>query len=247
MIIDGKKISEKILKGLKKEIEEKQLKLKLGVILVGDDFASNVYVNRKKIACGKVGIGFESFNFPSDISEEDLENRIREIAVKEDINGMIVQLPLPKKFSAEDILSVIPRNKNAEFISPVVSAVEKILEEYNISLKNKKIVLIGRGKSAGGPLAEWLESQNLEIFEIDKIKEADIVISGVGKSGLITGDMIKQGAVVIDIGFSHDKNKKAVGDVDFKSVSQKASYITPVPGGVGPITVACLLENLLKL
>src|SRR3989338_7993964 len=119
---------------------------------------------------------------------------------------------------------------------------EKILSEVR-----KKIVLIGRGKLVGRPLADWLSKNNLEFFGIEEIKTADIVISGVGDSGLISGDMIKKGAVVIDIGFSLDKNKKAVGDVDFDSVSKKASYITPVPGGVGPITVACLLENLLKL
>ncbi len=247
MIINGKKISEKILEGLKKEIEEKQLKLKLAIVLVGDDYASGVYINRKKIACEKVGIDFEIFKFSADVFEEDLKEKIKKIAENKNITGIIIQLPLPEKFNAEDVLSVIPDNKNAELISPVVSAVEKIFIEYNVSLKNKKIVLVGRGKSVGEPLAKWLSKNNLEFSGIEDIKDADIVISGVGKYGLITGDMIKKGAVVIDIGFSLDENKKAKGDVDFESVFKKASYITPVPGGVGPITVACLLENLLKL
>ncbi len=247
MIIDGKKISEKILEELKNKIKKEKLKLKLAVVLVGDDYASNVYINRKKIACEKVGIGFELFKFLSDISEGELKEKIKEIACKPEVSDIIIQLPLPDKFDAEDILNVIPNNKNTEFISPVVSAVEKIFREYNISLKNKKIVLVGRGKSAGGPLADWFSKNNLKFYNMEEIKNADIVISGVGKPGLITGDMIKKGAVVIDIGFSLDKNKKAKGDVDFESVSKKASYITPVPGGVGPITVACLLENLAKL
>jgi methylenetetrahydrofolate dehydrogenase (NADP+) / methenyltetrahydrofolate cyclohydrolase len=245
-IIDGKKIAERILLELKNKIEKDNLKLKLAVVLVGDDYASGVYVNRKRIACEKAGIDFELFNFSSDISEEELKEKIKEIADKPEVLGIIIQLPLPKKFNSQDVLDIIPKNKNAEFISPVVSAVGKILEEYGISLKNKKIVLVGRGKSAGGPLAEWLSKNNLEFSGIESIEDADIVISGVGKSGLIVGDMIKKGAVVIDIGFSHDKDKKAVGDVEFESVSKKASYITPVPGGVGPITVACLLENLAR-
>ena len=247
MIINGKKISEKILSEVRKKIGRDNLRLKLAVVLVGDDYASNAYVDRKKIACEKVGIDFELFNFSFDISQEDLKNKIKEIAGKKDVTGIIVQFPLPEKFNTQDVLDIISDNKNAEFISPVVSAVEKIFKEYNISLKNKKIVLIGRGKLVGRPLADWLSKNNLEFFGIEEIKTADIVISGVGDSGLISGDMIKKGAVVIDIGFSLDKNKKAVGDVDFDSVSKKASYITPVPGGVGPITVACLLENLLKL
>lgn len=244
MIIDGKEISENILENLKREIEEKQLKLKLAVVLVGDDFASKIYVKRKGEACQKIGIKFELFNFPSNIPESELENEIKKISSMPDVSGVIVQLPLPKGFNAEEILKTIPKEKDVESVSPVIRAIEYILKEYNISLENKKIALIGRGKLVGGPLAEWLENQNLEVVDIDGIKEADVVISGVGKPRLINGDMVKQGAVVIDIGFSHDEHGKAVGDVDFESVSPKAGLITPVPGGVGPMTVACLLENL---
>jgi len=247
MIIDGNKIAEKILLGLKEKIRRKNLKLKLAVVLVGDDYASRVYVRRKKEAAEKVGIGFELFHFPEDIPEEELKSRIRQIALDLQVSGIIVQLPLPKNFDAGNVLEVIPPEKNAESISPVISAVQEIFKEYDIRPKNKKIVLVGKGKLVGGPLAKWLESEGLNYGGKEKIKEADIVISGVGKPKIITGDMIKKGAVVIDIGFSHDENKKAVGDVDFEKVSQKASLVTPVPGGVGPITVACLLKNLVKL
>lgn len=246
-ILDGKKLSEKILKNLGKEIKKKQLKIKLAVVLVGNEYASQVYINRKKNACEKIGIEFESFNFLPDISQDELKNKIKEIAENPEITGIVVQLPLPEKFNTQDVLKVIPDNKNAEFLSPVVCAVGKILKEYKISLKNKKIVLVGQGKLVGSPLAQWLSKNNLNFSGIEEIKNADIVISGVGKPGLITGNMIKKGAVVIDVGFSHNKEKKAVGDVDFKTVSKKAGLITPVPGGVGPVTVVCLLGNLLKL
>lgn len=245
MIIDGKKISEKILLNIRKRVEKEKLKKKLAVVLVGDDYASKVYVKKKHEACKRVGINFELFNFSSEIPEDKLKEKIKEICKSKDVSGILVQLPLPKNLDTGEILKIIPKNKNAENKSPVICAVEEIISEYGIDLKNKKIVLVGSGQLVGSPLAEWLKKQNLNFGDIKEIKKADVVVTGVGKPKIITGEMVKEGVVVIDIGFSHDEKGKAVGDVDFETVSLKAKLITPVPGGVGPITVACLLKNLL--
>lgn len=234
IILDGKKLSEKILKNLKREIKKKRLKLKLAVVLVGRDSVSTIFVRQKQKACEKVGIDFELFEFPSRISVAKLKKEIRKIVEDPNNSGIVIQLPLPKNLHTEEILNLIPKEKDAEIVSPVVCAIERILKNYKISLKNKEIALIGKGKLVGQPVASWLKKRNLKFSDIDKIKNADIVISGVGKPNLIKGGMVKKGVVVIDVG----------GDVDFKSVSKKANYITPVPGGVGPMTVACLLQNL---
>ena len=235
IILDGKKLSEKILKKLKAEIKRKRLKLKLSIVLVGEDSNSKIFVRQKKKACEKVGIDFELFKFSSKISNSELKKEIKKIVQNPNIKNIVVQLPLPKGLNTEEILNLIPKEKDAEIVSPVVCAVDRILKEYKISLKNKRIVLIGKGRLVGRPLSAWLRKQNMKFSNIDKIKNADIVISGVGKSNLIKGEMVKKGVIVIDIG----------EDIDFKSVSKKASYITPTPGGVGPVTVACLLHNLI--
>jgi len=245
IILDGKKLSEKILKKLKAEIKRKRLKLKLSIILVGEDSDSKIFIRQKQKACKRVEIDFELFKFSSKISNSELKKEIRKIVQNPDIENIVVQLPLPKGLNTEEILNLIPKEKDAEILSPVVCAVDRILKEYKISLKNKSIVLIGKGRLVGRPLSTWLRNQKMEFFSlweisrretnIDKIKNADVVISGAGKRNLVKGKMVKKGVVVIDIG----------KDVDFKSVSKKASYITPVPGGVGPVTVACLLQNLI--
>lgn len=237
MILDGRKLAEKILKNLKKKIKEKQLKLKLAVILVGQDQMSEIFIRQKEKTCQKVGIDFQLFKFPAEISQSDLEKEVKKVVDEPNNSGVVVQLPLPKKINTDEILNLIPPEKNVEIISPVVCAIERFLKEYRISLRQKFIVLVGRGRLVGRPVAEWLRNQNLKFYNIDKIKKADIIISGIGKKNIITGDIVKRGTVVIDVG----------GDVDFQTVSKKASYISPVPGGVGPLTVACLLENLIKL
>ena len=236
-ILDGKKLAEKILRNLKKEVEKKQLKLKLAVVLVGNDFSSKVFIRKKQEACEKIGVGFELFKFSAKISTSGLKKEIKKIGKDPIVSGIVIQLPLPKKFNTDEILNLIPPKKNIEIISPVVCAIERLLKEYKISLLAKKVVLVGRGRLVGQPLAAWFKKQKIDFSNIDKIKQADIVISGVGKQNLITGEMVKRRVVVIDVG----------GDVDFQAVSKKASYISPVPGGVGPLTVACLLKNLAKL
>lgn len=235
-ILNGKKLAQKILKNLKKEIARKKLKLKLAVVLVGGDLDSEIFVKQKRKACDLVGINFELLQFPNRIRQTELAEKIKEI-IKSDISGLIIQLPLPKHIDTDEILKLIPREKDAEFISPVVCAISCLLKEHKISLKNKKIVLIGKGRLVGQPVSDWLKEQNLNFSGIENINQADIAISGTGRSNLIKGEMIKKGAVVIDVG----------GDVEFESVSKKASYLTPTPGGIGPMTVACLLKNLIKI
>ena len=235
IILDGKKLSEKVLKKLKAEIKRKELKLKLSIVLVGEDSDSKIFVRQKQKACEIVGIDFELFKFSSKVSNSEIKKEIKKIVQNPDIKNIVVQLPLPKGLNTEGVLNLIPKEKDAENVSPVVCAIECILKEYKISLKNKEIVLIGKGRLVGQPVANWLKKQGIKFSDVGKIKSADIIISGIGRPNFIKGEMVKKGAVVIDVG----------KDVDFKTVSKKASYITPVPGGVGPMTVACLLQNLI--
>ncbi|OGZ18238.1 MAG: hypothetical protein A2V72_00930 [Candidatus Nealsonbacteria bacterium RBG_13_37_56] len=232
-LLNGKKLSQKILNDLKKEIERKKLKLKLAVVLVGEDLDSKIFVKQKRKACELVGIDFELFQLSEQIQQIELAEKIKKI-VKSDISGLVIQLPLPKHINTDKILNLVPKEKDAELISPVVCAISRLLEEYKISLKNKNIVLIGKGRLVGQPVADWLKKQGLNFSGLKDIKQADVVISGVGRTNFIKGDMIKKGAVVIDVG----------RDIDFETVSKKAGYLTPTPGGVGPMTVACLLKNL---
>lgn len=269
-ILNGKILSDKILKRLGKEIKKKKLKLKLAVILVGDNIISQVYTQKKKRACKKIGIDFELFEFSLKISKLKLKKEIEKIVKKPDISGVIIQLPLPKNFKTQEFLNLVPSQKDIDVLSevniseflggtltilpPVAGAVKKLLEEYKISVKNKKIVLVGAGRLVGRPLSIWLMHQDADFSIVDRstkdiscfTKKADIIISGVGLPNLIIGKMVKEGAIVIDAGTSSEKGK-TIGDVDFKSVSEKAEYITPVPDGVGPMTIACLLENLVKI
>lgn len=242
-ILNGKKLAEKILDNLKSQVKKKRLKLKLAIVLVNRDPVSAIFIRQKQKACRKVGIDFELFKFSSRISAVKLKKEIRKIAENPDNSGIVIQLPLPRNLNTEKILNLIPAEKNIEILSPVVCGIEHILKEYKISLKGKNIVLVGRGRLVGRPLAGWLRKQKIKFSNIDKIKKADIIISGAGKPNLIKGGMVKKGAIVIDAGTSFGQGK-LLGDVDFKNVSKKASYITPVPGGIGPMTVACLLKNL---
>jgi len=267
-LLEGKKAAEDILKKIKKEAKEKNLKL--AVVLVGGDPASLIFVKEKEKVCKRVGIGFELLKLPSEIGQGDLEKEIKGLAEREDVSGMVVQLPLPEEINAQEILDIIPLGKDADVLSsrsfaefkaggsqvvpPVVGAVDHLLKEYKIDLRNRKIVLVGAGKLVGLPLAVWLAQKNIGFSVIDKStenpelisKQADVIISGIGKPGFIKSEMVKDGAIVIDAGSSLEKGK-ITGDVDFKNVSEKASFITPVPGGIGPLTVACLLENLANL
>ncbi len=204
--------------------------------MVGDDSNSKTYVRKKEEACKRVGIDFESFKVSGDIQENELAEEVERVVKNNTISGIVIQLPLPEHINTDEILKLIPKEKDVEHISPVVCAIDHILQEHDISLKNKKIVLIGKGRLVGVPVGEWLNKQGLSFSGIEDIQQADIIISGAGSPNLIKKDMIKDGAIVIDVG----------GDVS-PEVSEKAGHITPVIGGVGPVTVACLLKNLVKL
>jgi len=266
VILDGKKIAEKILEGIRREIKEKQLKLSLAVVSVGEESLFKTFVRQKEKACKKAGIDFNLFKFPETISKEDFKKEVEKII--EGNSGIVVQLPLPEHL--QDVFNIIPQKKDPDVLSeeskekfkkgelavspPVVCAVNHLLKEYDISLENKNIVLAGKGKLVGESLSIWLFNRGIDFSIIDKstenpvsfFKKADVIISGVGEADLIRGGMVKEGVVIVDAGTSLKKGRLA-GDVDFESVSKKAGYITPVPGGVGPLTVACLLENLVKL
>jgi methylenetetrahydrofolate dehydrogenase (NADP+)/methenyltetrahydrofolate cyclohydrolase len=267
-LLEGKKAAEDILERVKKEAKGKNLKL--AVVLVGEDPASLIFVKEKGKACKKAGIGFELLKLPSEIEQTNLEKEIKGLAEREDVSGIVVQLPLPEKINVQGILNIIPLEKDADVLSqksfdkfkvgdsliipPVVAAVECLLKEYKITLQGRKIALVGAGKLVGLPLAVWLAQKNIDFSLIDKstentkliLRQADVIISGVGKPGLIKSDMVKEGAVVIDAA-TILQGEELVGDVDFKNVSEKAGFITPVPGGIGPLTVVCLLKNLLKI
>jgi len=267
-LFDGRKLAEKILKNLKRQIKSRRLKLRLAVVLVGENSVSRVFINKKKEACERIGIDFKLYQFKKEATLQGLKNGVEKIAEEKDNSGIVIQLPLPPSFNSQEVLNIIPLEKDIDCLSqrnldnfyngipsilpPVVGAVSHFLKEYKISIKGKNIVVIGAGRLVGKPVSRWFLSKKARVLMVDKFtknissltKKADIIISGVGKPGLILGDMVKNGVIVIDAGTIIEGNKLK-GDIDFKSVAKKASYITPVPGGVGPLTIACLLENLI--
>jgi len=269
-LLDGKKLSEEILQKLKKEIKNRHLKLRLAVILVGDNPVSQIFIEQKEKACEKTGIKFKLFKFPAKIGKLEFKKEIEKIVKNPENSGIIIQLPLPKKFLPEDFLNLIPEEKDIDVLSekslgkfyqgtlkilpPTVEGILHLLRNYKIKPKGKNVVIVGAGRLVGFPLAVQLLKEKATLSVLNEftkdtpsfIKKANILISGVGRPNLIKSKMVKKGVVIIDAG-SAMKKRKLVGDVDFKSVSKKASYITSVPGGVGPLTVVCLLENLVKL
>jgi len=270
IILDGKKSARRILRRLKAKIKRRRLKLKMAVIQVGGNAVSDVYLTQKQKACSSAGLCFELFRFSGKISEEELAKEIKRLNADPAVSGIVVQLPLPKHIKTPAILNLIALKKDADCLSeaalgkfynnnalilpPVVSAVASYFNEYKIKIKAKNAAIVGAGRLVGKPLAVWLVNQKATVSIVNEFtpdisvftKKADILISGVGKPNLITGKMIKKGAIVIDAGSSAEHGRPA-GDVNFKSVSKRASYLTPVPGGIGPLAVACLLENLVKL
>ena len=269
-LLDGKKLAGEILEEVKKDIKGHRQKLGLAAILVGDNLVSKIYIRQKEKACQGVGILFRLFKFPENINLKKLKKGINEIVQDPDNSGIIIQLPLPKNFNTQEILNLIPPEKDIDVLSetslgkfsqrtlsilpPVVSGIASLLKKYKIEIKGKDILIVGVGRLVGYPLAIWFLQENATVSVVNKYskdimsftKKADILISGVGKPNLIRDNMIKRGVIIIDAGTSVESGKLE-GDVDFESVSKKASYITPVPGGVGPMTVACLLENLIKI
>jgi methylenetetrahydrofolate dehydrogenase (NADP+)/methenyltetrahydrofolate cyclohydrolase len=269
MILDGKKLSAKILDSVKRKVAAKKLKIGLAVILVGENPASVSYVRQKKLAAEKVGFTFREVNLPSSVSEKKLIAEIEKLNKDRKIQGFIVQLPLPQKIDARKILEKISPAKDVDGFHPTnfgrgflqlpallpatPAGILRLLDEYRIALRGKNIVVVGHSNIVGKPLAMLLINRDATVsvcHEFTKnlaafTKNADILISATGVPHLIRAQNLKKGVVVIDAGCAKLKNK-LVGDVDFDSVAKIASKITPVPGGVGPMTVAILIENTLR-
>lgn len=270
MILDGKKLREELLANYKNIIEKENLKIKLAIIQVGDNEASNIYVKNKEKYCNMVGIKTDIYKLSSDTKEEELINLIDKLNKIKEVTGIILQSPVPKHINYDKCSKTILSSKdvdgftkeniyklymNEDTIMPAtVKGIIVLLKKYNINIDGSNVVIIGRGNIVGKPLSLALTNENATVSllhshtkDITKYtKEADIIISACGTPNIITSDMIKDNCVVIDVGVNRI-NGKIVGDVDFESVSKKASYITPNPGGVGPMTIAMIIDNLIKL
>lgn len=266
-ILDGKKTAQEILGGLKAIITEKNIVPHLAIVLCGNNPESLVYTSLKQKRAGEIGIKAELYSFPESISQEELAAKIKEINASCD--GMIIQLPLPKHLDARRLINLIDPEKDVDGLTDISlgrlmnnqpglvpatpKGVIRLLEKYALPLEGKEVVIINRSTLVGKPLAQLFLNQNATVtichrhtLDIKKhTLRADIVVSAVGQLKFITADMVKEGAVVIDVGTTKVENKIA-GDVDFEAVKEKASFITPVPGGIGPMTIAMLLENLVQ-
>ncbi len=271
ILIDGKALAVKMRGELKERVAayraERGKDIGLAVVLVGEDPASQVYVRNKIKACEEVGIRSYSYKLPENTSEEQLSSLIEELVAAENVHGILVQLPLPKHLNERKILRLIPPSKDVDgfcaenignlamnretIVSCTPYGVMKMLEEYKIDPKGKRAVVLGRSNIVGKPMAMLLlnadatvtvcHSKTHDLKEI--CAQADILVVAIGRAKFVGADMVKEGAVVIDVGMDRDENGKLCGDVDFAAVKDKASYITPVPGGVGPMTITMLLYN----
>ena len=270
-LIDGKKLAHKMRAGIKEQVAkykaESGREIGLAVVLVGEEPASQVYVRNKIKACEEVGIKSYAYYLEKTTQQGRVEELIRSLAVDDKINGILVQLPLPEGLDAKKILSLIPRTKDVDgfsaenigslcmnedcLVACTPNGVMKMFESENIQLAGKDAVVIGRSNIVGKPMAMLLTNANATVTLChsktrdlkSKCLNADIVVAAIGKAKFITADMIKEGAVVIDVGMDRDENGKLCGDVDFENVKDKCSYITPVPGGVGPMTITMLMYN----
>lgn len=262
-LIDGKALKDKILAELAGQISEKGLKPKLEIVLVGDDEPSLRYIGQKQKAAQEIGAISELHQLAESSSQEEVINLIQKLNSDQSVTGIIVQLPLPPQLDKEKILGEIKREKDVDgltlgspFSPATPSGVMEILHEYHVLVKDKTAAVLGQSQLVGSPLSSMLEQEGARVVRIDintpepieqLVQQADIAVSAVGKVGLVTESMVKPGAVVIDVGTNIDPGTgKLVGDVDFEKVAEKASLITPVPGGVGPMTVAMLMKNLVR-
>ena len=273
-IIDGKKVSAEV----KERVRQQTLQLKndynitpgLAVVIVGDDPASRVYVNNKKKACEVVGFKSEEYALPAKTTQEELLDLVKTLNTKEDINGILVQLPLPKHLDDKAVIEAIDPKKDVDafhvvnvgkimlgeydFLPCTPAGVMEMLHSYDIPVEGKECVVIGRSNIVGKPMGMLLlhengtvticHSRTKNLAEV--CRRADILVAAVGIPKFVKADMVKEGAVVIDVGMDRDENGKLCGDVDFENVKDKCSFITPVPGGVGPMTISTLMKNTLK-
>lgn len=271
-IIDGKELAKNIREGLKEEVKELKnadINPKLAVIMVGDDKASKVYVKNKSKACEDVGIEYEEHLLPKKTKMKELLELIEKLNNDETIHGILVQSPLPEGLDANEAFKTISPKKDVDgfnpinvgklslnqdcFVSCTPYGIIKMLEKYNIETEGANAVVIGRSNIVGKPLAKCLLNKNATVTvchsktkNLKEItKQADILIAAIGKAKFVTEDMVKKGATVIDVGINRTESG-LVGDTDFDAIKEKASYITPVPGGVGPMTIAMLMTNVIK-
>ena len=272
-IIDGKLVSQSVKDEVKAEAEALKAQgvdITLAVIIVGDDSASRVYVNNKKKACEYVGFKSLEYALPNDTTQEELMTLVDELNNRADVNGILCQLPLPKHLDEKAVIEAISPQKDVDafhavnvgkimigdydFLPCTPAGVMEMLSYYNIDVTGKNCVVIGRSNIVGKPMAMLLLHKNGTVtvthsrtVDLKSITgNADILVAAIGKAKFVGADMVKDGAVVIDVGMNRDENGKLCGDVDFEAVAPKCSYITPVPGGVGPMTIATLMKNTLK-
>jgi len=275
-ILDGKYTSSVMLQNLKTEIQKyiQQGKRapRIDILLVGDDYASQMYVNMKEKKALDLGISVNVHNFEKDINENDLLNLISQLNNDKSVDGIMVQLPMPEHINESEVLeSILPskdvdgltstnlgklfKNDSSAIAPATAKGVIKLLDNYDIKVDGKRAVVIGRGDISGLPIAAMLQNRNATITIChshtqnlkDICKDADILVSSTGRAEYINSEYIKNGSVVIDVGTNRNSEGKLVGDVDFNSVKDIAGYITPVPGGVGPMTIACLFDNLIEM
>ncbi len=272
-ILNGKEVAKKTRENLKQKVQKLKgegINPKLAVIMVGEDSASQIYVRNKSKVCNEIGIEFEEYLLPEETKQEELLTLIKKLNEDKKINGILLQSPIPKHLDINEAFRTISPQKDVDgfhpsnvgklvlgqdtFISCTPFGIIKILEEYNIDLEGKNAVVIGRSNIVGKPMSQCLLNKNATVTichsktkNLAEItKQADILVAAIGKPHFVTKDMVKDGAVVIDVGINRGTDGKLKGDVDFENVKEKASYITPVPGGVGPMTIAMLMENVVK-
>ncbi len=273
VIMDGKELSKKIKSNLKIECEElikKGIEPKLAVIMVGEDSASKVYIRNKSKVCEDVGIKYEEYFLKENVLQKDLIDLIQKLNADKTINAILLQSPIPHNLDINEAFKAISIEKDVDGFNPVnvgklvlnqdtyVSCtpygIMKIFEEYDIDLSSKNVVILGRSNIVGKPLIHCCLNKNATVTVChsktknlkDITTNADVLIVAIGKANFVTEDMVKQNSVIIDVGINRLENGKITGDVDFDNIKEKASYITPVPGGVGPMTIAMLMNNVIK-
>lgn len=275
-ILDGKYTSSVMLENLKTEIQrylqEGKRTPRIDILLVGDDYASQMYVNMKEKKALDLGISVNVHNFEKDINENDLIKLISQLNNDKSVDGIMAQLPMPEHINESEVLeSILPskdvdgltstnlgklfKNDSSAIAPATAKGVIKLLDKYNIQIEGKNAVVVGRGDISGLPIAAMLQNRNATITIChshtqnlkDICKDADILVSSIGRAEYINSEYVKNGSVVIDVGTNRNSEGKLVGDVDFNSVKDIAGYITPVPGGIGPMTIACLFDNLFEM
>jgi len=272
-LINGKKLAKEIREDLKikcDELKKNGIKPKLAVIMVGDDKASQVYVRNKSKACEEIGIEFEEFLLGENTEQKELIDLIEKLNKDAKVHGILLQSPIPRHLDINEAFRTIAPEKDVDGFNPVnvgklclnqdtfVSCtpfgIIKMFEAYDIDLTGKNVTILGRSNIVGKPLIQCCLNKNATVTvchsKTTDLKQhtlnADVVIVAIGKANFLTADMVKQGAVIIDVGINRDDKGNLTGDVDFENVREKASYITPVPGGVGPMTIAMLMNNVIK-